>query len=212
MEDYIEKRECGFEDVEHLYWVKGDKGGFGNESDGPLFDWIVCKSKIFEHVNNWNTVIQAGGCCGMYATFYSKYFDNVYTFEPDTKNYSCLKLNVPDNVHHWNAALGQSGDLKASFKAPSASNVGTGKIQEWGPDTGDVDVMYIDQLNLQSCDLIHLDIEGGEDRALKGALETINKFKPVIVMEKGHGASQITPIGYKEVLKMRMDHIYVWNG
>jgi hypothetical protein len=41
----------------------------------------------------------------------------------------------------------------------------------------------IDDLNLECCDLIHLDIEGYELHALMGARNTIEKHQPLIVLE-----------------------------
>jgi len=43
--------------------------------------------------------------------------------------------------------------------------------------------LKIDDLNLSICDLIHLDIEGFEKFAILGAIDTIVKCKPVIVIE-----------------------------
>ena len=41
----------------------------------------------------------------------------------------------------------------------------------------------IDDLNLPILDLIHLDIEGYEKKALTGGIQTIKRCKPVIVLE-----------------------------
>lgn len=38
-------------------------------------------------------------------------------------------------------------------------------------------------MNLQTCDLIQLDLEGYEFNALLGGIETIKRCKPVIVIE-----------------------------
>ena len=46
--------------------------------------------------------------------------------------------------------------------------------------TGAIPVLSIDQLGLNNCDLIHLDIEGGEYDALMGAEHTIKRFGPLI--------------------------------
>jgi hypothetical protein len=43
--------------------------------------------------------------------------------------------------------------------------------------------MLIDDLNLERCDLIHLDIEGFELHALKGAVNTIQTCRPIIALE-----------------------------
>ena len=44
-------------------------------------------------------------------------------------------------------------------------------------------MLSIDQLGLNNCDLIHLDIEGGEYDALMGAEQTIKRFSPLICLE-----------------------------
>jgi hypothetical protein len=48
---------------------------------------------------------------------------------------------------------------------------------------GPIPTMRIDDLALPRCDLIYLDVEGEELNALKGAMETIERCKPVIVYE-----------------------------
>jgi hypothetical protein len=64
-------------------------------------------------------------------------------------------------------------------------------MKSYLPDVGGTHVggegitsqFLVDDLNLSRCDLIHLDIEGFELFALKGAINTINKCKPTIVIE-----------------------------
>jgi hypothetical protein len=46
-----------------------------------------------------------------------------------------------------------------------------------------VPILKIDDIQFDNLDLIHLDIEGYELYALKGGIETIKKYKPVIVLE-----------------------------
>ena len=81
MKDLTSYRKCGHEGVDELLWVTSDSGAFGNEKDGPLFDWIQDHEDFMSHVKNFDTVVQAGGNCGMYPRFYKNYFKNVYTFE-----------------------------------------------------------------------------------------------------------------------------------
>lgn len=44
-------------------------------------------------------------------------------------------------------------------------------------------MVTIDSLDLPGCDLIVLDTEGTEPLAIDGAMQTIEKFKPVLMIE-----------------------------
>ena len=81
--------------------------------------------------------------------------------------------------------------------------------------------MRIDDLALPGCDLIQLDLEGYELFALKGGLDTINKYKPVIVIEVCWGERYgISPemidawfntIGYKRTRVMNQNSVYMFD-
>jgi FkbM family methyltransferase len=134
--------------------------------------------EIVSYVSDRSTIVQAGGNCGYYTKQYAKLFNTVYTFEPEWLNFYCLTQNVTEsNVIKTQGCLGDSPalvDLNISEKNRGKNFVsGVGKYP----------VHLIDNLNLSSCGLIHLDIEGYEYYALKGASNTIKKYKPIIVIE-----------------------------
>lgn len=135
---------------------------------------------IADLVENKNVLVQAGGNAGYYPKLYAQLFNEVYTFEPDPLNFFCLSLNcnVP-NVHKFQACLGDKNECVNVFNATTTLGHGGSHVQ----GSGTIPTMMIDQLNLNDCSLIHLDIEGYEEHALRGAKETINRFKPVIVIE-----------------------------
>lgn len=133
---------------------------------------------VSNHVENKNVVVQAGGNCGFYVKQYAQLFQTVYTFEPDPVNFYCLNLNVTDeNVFKFQSCLGESHGTVGLENY--LSDVGATHVK----GEGKVPVFLIDDLNLTSCDLIHLDIEGYELFALRGASKTLEKFKPVICLE-----------------------------
>lgn len=86
---------------------------------------------------------------------------------------------------------------------------------------GDIPIITVDSLQLDACDLLCLDIEGSEPLALRGAEQTIRKFRPVIMFEeKGlseryygiprNSAEQWVlslGLGYKVASKVRADVI-----
>ena len=47
-----------------------------------------------------------------------------------------------------------------------------------------VDMITIDSLHLMQCDYIKIDVEGAEILVLMGAINTINKFHPIIFFEE----------------------------
>jgi FkbM family methyltransferase len=144
---------------------------------GPRYVSQFCKNK--------RTVIQAGGNCGIYPRLYSELFETVYTFEPDPVNFYCLVQNIKNtNVIKFQSCLGSDHKLVSmaideNTVAKKGYNCGIFQVS----GNGKVPVLKIDDLALDQCDLIHLDIEGFEGFALQGAIETIKKFKPTICLE-----------------------------
>ena len=205
MKEQTSYRKCGHEGVEEFLWVTQDTGAYGDERDGPLFDWIQDHKDFMSQVKKFDVVVQAGGNCGMYPRFYKNYFKEVYTFEPDDLNYYCLDANCQgEGYHKFHGGLGNT-DESLSLKRGNMRNVGTHKLT---PAPGNVKMYRIDDLNLQHCDLIHLDVEGYEEKALRGAIKTIEKFRPVVVTERSGGEQLLLSMGYKMHKKLRMDTVY----
>jgi FkbM family methyltransferase len=179
--------------VKDWSWIASDNGAW----DGPKMDWETShKTKYYEYVKKFDVCIQAGGNQGMYPRLLSEKFASVYTFEPDPLNFHCLVNNCQkDNIYKFNAALGSTlGEVFLS--RGSMTNTGTHTVNN---NNGfKIIQMTIDSLNLSACDLIALDIEGYEEQALKGAIKTIEKYKPVIAAERGVGSMQkvLEDLGY----------------
>ena len=107
-------------------------------------------------------------------------FQTVYTFEPDPVLFQCLTRNIDyPNVVKIQACLGNERKLVGT-KNDAAPSCGGTHIDE---RNGIIPTIFIDDLNLPRCDLIHLDIEGYEFNALRGGLKTIERCKPIIVLE-----------------------------
>ena len=135
---------------------------------------------ISKFVDSHNVVVQAGGNVGFYVNKYAKIFKNVYTFEPDPINFYCLNLNCTStNVHKFQACLGDNHGCVNLFNTNETLGHGGSHVN----GKGAIPTFKIDDLNLNECDLIHLDIEGYEKFAILGGINTIKMFKPVIVIE-----------------------------
>lgn len=150
-------------------------------------------------------VVQAGGNFGVWAKYLSDIFKTVYTFEPDPLNFSALSRNIGDiqNIIKLQSALGERGETPIELHRED-NNAGAHYVNGHGY----LPCLALDYLHLPACDLIILDIEGYELKALRGAEQTIIEFRPVIHLEEkglskkygvmqGDAALWLSKFGYK---------------
>lgn len=170
------------------WWRKSDTSYkfISRETAGPAFFAADCASK--------KVVIQAGGHCGLITSLYSKIFETVYTFEPDPVNFYCLTKNCQtENVIKFQSCLGNNKNfVSLDFNAKTNNSAS----KHVGKKPGTIPTLLIDDLGLEVCDLIHLDLEGYELFAIQGAVKTIARCSPTIVLEmhsqvERYGASEI---------------------
>lgn len=126
-------------------------------------------------------VIHAGGNIGIYALEFSKRSKNVYVFEPASENFSALCLNcaTKENIFLYKAALGNDNRTINVVNDTPDKQCGAWRVVP----TGNIPTLKIDDLALDDVSIIHLDIEGFELFALKGAEQTIKRCKPIIGVE-----------------------------
>lgn len=193
--------------------VDGIKNWFrivGDDAFTEIIDgWITSgKAAYMEHVKQRKVCVQAGGYCGIYPRLFSQMFDMVYTFEPDPENFYCLTLNCKDvNVIKNQAALGEKHEMVNVYRQVN-SNRGMHVVM---PNPASVVPTYrIDDLMLPYCDLIMLDVEGYEIHILRGAEETIAKFKPVVAVEDTnvHIEELLKKYGYTKRSTSYRDTVY----
>jgi len=175
---------------------------------GPSTEWIRSHRDAYLAITNGrDTVVQAGGNCGMYPRLFSKYFNLVYTFEPDALNFYCLANNCSsENIIKFNCAVGNTNSPVKVIKHYQ-HNVGCHTVSLGGT----IPQLTIDQLNLSSCSLIQLDVEGFEIPVLQGAWQTIQKYRPGIACEQlgnDNITSLLKPLGYKLIGIVVKDYLY----
>ena len=123
----------------------------------------------------------------------------VWAFEPHPGSYRCasitVQLNQLTNVHLANVGLGEAGGSQLlvtndrrgnglgglSRIVPSAAHVGW----RMGNRAVTAQIVAIDDVVPEGrrVSIIHLDVEGYEERALSGALRTIRSWLPILVVE-----------------------------
>jgi FkbM family methyltransferase len=164
---------------------------------------------ISSFVDKKDVIIQAGGNAGYYVMQYAKIFNHVYTFEPDPINFFCLNMNVrSENVYKFQGCLGQINECVNLFNTNETLGHGGSHVN----GKGHTPTFTIDNLNLETCDLIHLDIEGYEKFALLGGINTIKRCKPVIVVENYGPWLQRYNTNIEEIEKILSDEMYINVG
>jgi len=126
-----------------------------------------------------------------------------------------------ENLTDYDNVVPRFGALGAETKYVDLnfSPVNTGGHHILCEEAGKIPMYRIDDIVLDSCDAIVLDIEGQELNALHGAEETIEEFSPVLMLEvKDHikkgGCTEaelteyLGSIGYKKVGGKAHDSIY----
>lgn len=173
----LEIRETEIDGEGPWFWIATDQGAW----TGPMEDWKELKPAILEHCPRLRTVVCAGGNQGMYPRLYSNVFQTVYTFEPDPLNYHVLCLNCQrEHIIKLQAGLGSKpGTGKINIK--SMVNTGTHTLDT---DTaGVIPILTLDSFEFPNLDLLQLDVERCEFDVLQGAINTIKKHRPVIIVE-----------------------------
>jgi hypothetical protein len=199
-------------------WPANDESSWEGQND-----FISLAEKVLPYVQKKEIMIQAGGNCGYLLSTFVDHFNTIYTFEPDPVNFYCLNQNVQSsNVIKMQCCLGNTPipvAVQQLVRPERLHDIGGVHVS----GSGFTPTIVIDNLNLPSCDLIQLDVEGYELNALLGAIETIKKYKPVLCIEfceKWLNRYQsnsdmifnlLKDLNYKLVDEFGADKIFIYN-
>lgn len=120
----------------------------------------------------------------------------VIAYEPNPVQFRCLAHNVAGRkgIICHNSALGA---VKGFCDIVENENVGASHIVE--NSSGRIRVDVIDDLELPRCDLIKLDVEGYELFALHGAISTIKRCRPILILEMNRGCMERVGLVYADM-------------
>jgi len=150
--------------------------------------------KFTSYIKDGFNILDIGaqsGCFSLAAKFYSN--TKWFSFEPDSLNYSLLidnlKLNSIQNVKTYQQALSDNlgeKDLNICSNHRGLNTLGNNltRFSKENLIKEKVILNTIDNLFLNTrIDLIKIDTEGSEYDILVGGLKTIQKYKPLILLE-----------------------------
>ena len=175
-----------------------------NQFDSSVFfsRYGIDKLTTLDSVRNKH-IIDAGGYVGDTALLFSSYTDkNIHVFEASPSNMDIIRetirLNHLDNIVPVSKALGEkSGTATFSLGERNSCNSLVERPGYNYTDHIEVPVVtlddYVRENNLE-VGLIKVDIEGGEQLLLKGAVETIRTQHPILLISIYHSANDFFEI------------------
>lgn len=130
--------------------------------------------------------IDCGAWVGGWSRELAKHFQRVMSIEANPDNARCVQKNVAENVAVLNVALGdETGEIFVA-KDRNGPNVGSYVSKETGVKVQirrlDDLVGAINQVEPASIDYIKIHVNGMELKALRGAVKTILKHRPVLTV------------------------------
>lgn len=174
-------------------------------------------------VKRFRTALDIGAHCGLWSMQLWMRFDFVHAFEPVAANRECFYANVPETSSGINGvtlhecALGDHDDWVDILTDPTSS----ASSRIIGP--GDIPMRTLDSFPIKDIDFIKIDTEGYELFVVRGAEQTIKRWKPTMIVEqKGHGVEQhgfrkeegielLESWGMKRAVNLSGDWVMVWD-
>ncbi len=207
-EDELMKIVSRLKDESELYKQKfylRDPGSVKSWIDLFIFvDQIIISDQYHakKFIKPDSVVIDAGANMGVFSVLAANLAPSgkVYSFEPTPETFELLKKNCEpyENIILKNMALGEATGQKniLYYKGSDGGNTieDSGRTVPFGGKKANVLITTIDSLDLNRVDFIKMDIEGYEQRALRGAKETIRRYSPVISVSAYHHANDVVEI------------------
>lgn len=201
---------------EHLVeWMKK----MNRVVDGKLTYQLHKLEAALTYVRDFRTAVDVGAHCGLWSMHLAKRFQMLYAFEPMAEHRACFEKNVPAAGNVWLSpcALGEKPAHVKMHTAPTSSG------DTWVDGEGDIEMVTLDSLNIERIDFLKIDCEGYELFVLKGGVETLQRSKPVVIVEQKPGKGQhfglpqtaavefLTGLGAKLRREMSGDYILSWD-
>ena len=162
-------------------------GGYEHKYMVMIAKWL--KSKKIKN----SLFIDIGANLGNHTLFFSKYFKKTIAFEPHKKIFKLLKFNTENNSNIKIFNFGLSDRNKKSLLYSEESNFGgSSQIPNKKAKTHLTTFKKFDDLKLKKpANLIKIDVEGHEEKVLKGAQNYLKKYSPIILFESGRGLVKV---------------------
>ena len=181
---------------------------------GPAEYQDDVRDAAYKYVTDFNICVDVGANVGLWAKPLTEKFNRVIAYEPIDHVYKCLELNVKDLPVEINrfALSSTSGFINMRY---DSENTGQSYVDMTTLGAGIIELKRMDDLDLPKFGLLKIDCERHELEVLKGAVQTLLKYKPIIVCEQHPdtdycAGTYLKQLGAIELTNVRKDYIFGW--
>jgi FkbM family methyltransferase len=176
----------------------------GEFKNGGYWD-IDTLLKLRGYIDPNRNILEIGGHCGTSSIVYSSFLNNekkIHVYEPQSNMYNLLVQNINQNnlqnkIIPYNFGVfcfegngtmnnidldGGGGVVSKRYNEENSLNCNFGGIG-LGDDGENIKLTTIDNMNLDDIGYIHCDAQGSENFIFSKGIETIKKYRPVILYE-----------------------------
>lgn len=178
-------------------------------------------TQIPKLIKKQDVAIDIGANIGFYSYYCSKIFKNVHAFEPikliskDLNDFTIKNKSV--SLHNY--ALSNSEEEKSIsvpfIKNKNVLNYGYASLSNEFENKQELKISTktLDSFNFCDVDFIKIDVEGHENQVIKGGINTIKKFMPLILIEIEKRHTDVKAIEtINKLISLGYDCIFLNNG
>lgn len=156
-------------------------------------------------VSSGDFVVDAGANIGAHTLYFAQKGCTVLAFEPQRMVHQLLCANMATNsiktAYCFNSALADEPGVLFVPELDPYANINWGGLSIENHEGGyGVPVEVIDAYGVPSCRLIKIDVEGMEEKVLRGAAKTIEAHRPVLYVENDRKEKSESLVKYIEDL------------
>ena len=183
---------------ERTFWAQANGSGFDGRQ---LIAYLLAEHRWMQQrnpndqVRAGDVVVDVGGHVGVFTHFALKRgASKVIAFEPEPNNAECFRRNFKDELASGKVILVEKGLWSSSgvlklYTGDNNSGMASMVIKD-SEKYFEVPVItldaLVDELKIDRVNFIKMDIEGAEREALAGAMNTLKRFRPMVMLDSYH--------------------------
>jgi FkbM family methyltransferase len=159
-------------------WLKSHR--LYRRGRGPKVEDI---EEALGYCDRWAVALDGGANIGAYSRVLMQRFERVIAFEPAPDTFACLARNLQEWGGAERVELHQNALSDRRESVSLGTEPGRRSPSRRVMGGGNIEALRIDDLELQELSFLKIDVEGYEERALRGAEQTLQRCQPLVMFE-----------------------------